>query len=157
MQSCITIVKYTEANRVTCKMARLIGFEPMPDGCFERLSETAIRCIHRPLQKVNGYSGICPETFDPYKDGNDCLMVAGYLNITLENIVVAGGTQAVRAYNHEFETEVQTVNDSPFMFQHAKMARRAIMQIAEMFVKKHFDIDPSGTTTITREFQQAGA
>jgi hypothetical protein len=148
------IIKTRQTNGITEQFARLVGYEPYPDGRFLQVGDNGVKCLYRPLIDENGYEGVCPVEFNPYENGSDAMQVAAYLRAFI--CVSADGKQVSVATN-DFEAVADLPQNKSYMQQHAKIMRDTIMAVAAMYVKKHFDIDPPVNTTTRSETHEPTA
>lgn len=150
----LVVIKTTQANGITVKLAQLLGYEPYRNGVFQQLGDNGVKCLYRPMIDVDGYNGVCPIEFTPYDDGTDAMMVAAYLRMYIE---VSRDGKTLKASTHEFEAEAELPQNKAYMVHHAKIMRQTIMAVAAMYVKKHYDIDPPVNTTTRTEIKHPAA
>lgn len=137
------IVKTTQSNGITEQFARLIGYEPYRDGMFEQRGDNGVKGLYRPLIDVDGYDGVCPIEFNPYKDGNDAMQVAAYLRA---HIQISQDGKGLRVTTDEFEAISELPTDKAYLHRHTQIMRDTIMAVAAMYAKKYYDIDPPVNT-----------
>jgi len=148
----ITFIKTNTTNAVSIKLARMLGYEPYPDGEWRYKSDTKIGCMYRPIKPAPGieFDNRCPTDFDPFRDGVDTMAVQSLLNIETKFQTI-GGDRYVAATNGEFSVRVN-VPKSEHHRGAAGALQAATMAVAMLYLEHHF-----GIVYVPDEIVQVGA
>uniref|UniRef100_A0AB39CEM2 Uncharacterized protein n=1 Tax=Pseudomonas phage HRDY3 TaxID=3236930 RepID=A0AB39CEM2_9VIRU len=136
----VMFVKTQTTNAVSVALARMLGYEPYPDGEWRYKGDTAIGCMYRPIKPAPGieFDNRCPTTFDPFREGVDTMAVQSLLAISTKFESI-GGQRYVNASNAEYSVRV-AVPKSEHHRGAATAIQAAIMAVAMLYVENTFGI-----------------
>jgi len=135
-----TFIKTQTTNPVSVQLAKMLGYEPFPDGEWRYENDTEIGCMYRPIKPLPHvkFDNRCPTTFDPFRTGVDTMAVQSLLNISTKFETI-GGQRYVAASNDEHSVRVQ-VQKSEHHTGAATAIQAAIMACAMLHVQEKFGV-----------------